>query len=616
MICSGLHFLSRRSEFSFEFLFSIALLNAGFIHAMNLPWMKLAYFPFVISVAAVYSLRTIIPLSLLIPLLDLRRLLAKEDLVMDAAFGFFLVVSAAAASAVLYRFRKEKEKAVSSLQTIKEKAKDISHETVMESLSGDKTVSHYFASMMRTDEELKDLLMAIKEAVYADAANFFVPQGGSFLLRCSTEHKGEVIIAPKGMLYDCMKTKKTFYSGEINEKSVELGYMKNTKISSVIGVPVMDGSTPLGVMTVDSSRYQAFSEPERRTAEMFQGLIVRTFERERVYPKLERDYNGLKILNNESAKLVSSLNIDVIVKNLCEGATKIATSRVFFFLAAGREFELVHHTEPVDESRRRFDLKGTFLNMATENTQPLYMSDVKDYRVPILPFRTDNVRSILVIPMRYENKLLGMMSMLSSRKDFLDMFQVEILKVMCNQAATSIANARLHAEIEKLATTDGLTGLYNHRLFQEKLTEELRRLNRYAEPSSLMLTDIDFFKKINDTYGHPVGDMVLKNVAGIIRETIRDIDVAARYGGEEFAVILPRTDAEGAKKIAERLRKNVMGRTFSADGVSFKITISIGIAVAPIDAKDKKDLVDRADQALYHAKHNGRNQTVLWSSIK
>lgn len=616
MIYAVLHFVARRTEFAIEFLFSIAVLNAGFISAMNVSWLKLAYFPFIISVAAVYSLRTIIPVALLIPLLDLKKYISQENLAAEAAFAFFLIVTALTASAILSRFRTEKEKAVSSLKTIKEKALDISHETSMESLSSDKVISHYFASMMRTDEELQDLLVTIKGALYADAANLFTPHGDSFVLRCSTEGKGDVIIASRGILYDCMKNKKTFYSGEINEKSSDLGYMKNAKISSVIAVPVMDAATPLGVLTVDSSRYQAFSEPERKTAEMFQGHIVRILQRERIYPKLERDYNGLKILNSESSRLVSSLNIDVIARNLCEGAGKIAASQVFFFLSAGKEFELIHHTENIDETRRQFDLKGTFINMGTENKEPLYMSDVSDYKGPVLPFRTGTVRSVIVIPMRYENKLLGLLSMLSSKKDFLDMFQVEILKVMSNQAATSIANARLHAEIEKLATTDGLTGLYNHRMFQEKLTEELKRLNRYSEPSSLMLTDIDYFKKINDSYGHPVGDLVLRNVAGIISETIRDIDIGARYGGEEFSVILPRTDAEGARKIAERLRKNVMNKTFSSDGISFKITISIGIAVSPTDAKNKEELIERADQALYHAKHNGRNQTVLWSNIK
>jgi len=191
-----------------------------------------------------------------------------------------------------------------------------------------------------------------------------------------------------------------------------------------------------------------------------------------------------------------------------------------------------------------------------------------------------------------------------------------LLEVLCNQASISIANANLHVEIERLATTDGLTGLYNHRRFQEKLSEEFKRLNRYSYQVSLILTDIDYFKKVNDTYGHPVGDLVLKGVSKIIREEIRDMDVPARYGGEEFAVILPGTDTDGAKNIAERLRKAVMDTTFSADGKPVKVTISIGVATAPVDAKGKQELIEKTDEALYHAKHNGRNQSVIWRSIQ
>ncbi|MDP3259495.1 MAG: sensor domain-containing diguanylate cyclase, partial [Thermodesulfovibrionales bacterium] len=310
------------------------------------------------------------------------------------------------------------------------------------------------------------------------------------------------------------------------------------------------------------------------------------------------------------------LNLNVIAEKLCEGAEKIASSYAFLFIASGKQFELIHNTGSAMENKTAFDLKGTFINIAVENRQPIYMADMKDYSASVLPFSAGNIRSIFVIPLIYESKLLGLFVMSSEKADFLDTFQRELLEVMCNQAATSIANAKLHAEIEKLATTDGLTGLFNHRVFQEKLSEELKKLSRYSEPTSLFLADIDFFKKINDTYGHPAGDFVLKEVSKIIRETIRDIDIAARYGGEEFAAILPRTDGKEAMDIAERLRKAVMNASFSSDTSSLRVTLSIGIATTPSDAKNKEELIEKADQALYYAKHNGRNRSVLWSEIK
>jgi diguanylate cyclase (GGDEF)-like protein len=613
---SALHFFSKRLEFSIEFLFSLALIYAGFNITLNLAWLKLAYFPFIIIVSAFYSLKVVIPFSFLIPLLQLRTFFVKGTFMEEMAFSFFLVLTAGMSSLICRRLRDEKRKAVSELEKIRDSAREIGQETEMGSLDSDEVISHYFAAMLNTDEEITDLLQTIRQAVLADSANFLVPNDASFTLRCSTGDKGDVIITGTGIVSACLRDKKPFLSGDLNEKTTEVGYIKNMKISSLIVIPIMDASVSIGLLTVDSSRYQAFSETDRNTVQMFSKQLVRILERERVYMMMKRDVSGLKILKEGSSSLATSLDIDVIIKKLCGVAETIASSRVFFFLQDPRGFELKHNSGVFNSEKKRFHFRGTIVNFAIENKQRHYVSDTTEYRVPIMPFETKNIRSVVAVPMLYENELLGLFVMLSEKRDFLDTFQIGLLEVLCNQASISMANAQLHAEIEKLATTDGLTGLYNHRRFQENLTEELKRLNRNSSPVSLMLTDIDYFKKVNDNYGHPVGDTVLKGVSKIIREEIRDMDIPARYGGEEFAVILPGTDSEGARNIAERLRKAVMDTTFSADGKSLKITISIGIATAPVDAKGKEELVEKTDKALYHAKHNGRNQSVIWSSIQ
>jgi diguanylate cyclase (GGDEF)-like protein len=216
----------------------------------------------------------------------------------------------------------------------------------------------------------------------------------------------------------------------------------------------------------------------------------------------------------------------------------------------------------------------------------------------------------------YEKDLLGIFALLSEKTNAFSPHQIELLKLLANQASTSIANARFHAEIERLAVTDGLTGLFNHRHFQERLAQEFNRLERFSDPISLLIIDIDHFKKVNDTYGHPVGDSVLKGIAEKIKKTIRNIDVPARYGGEEFAVILPGTDENGAMNMAERLRKAMGSTKFASEKGAFSVTVSTGVSTFTKEIKNKEELVETADKALYHAKRNGRNQSILWSAIK
>lgn len=173
-------------------------------------------------------------------------------------------------------------------------------------------------------------------------------------------------------------------------------------------------------------------------------------------------------------------------------------------------------------------------------------------------------------------------------------------------AATNEALRSKNAELEKLSVTDGLTGLMNHRALMQRLQEEIVRSRRTSRAFTLLMCDVDHFKSYNDAFGHPAGDEVLKALAGILRETTREVDCAARYGGEEFGIILTETDLPAALEVAERIRKRVEAAEFP----SRKITLSLGVAEFPRDAGDASALVAVADEALYIAKNAGRNQVV------
>jgi diguanylate cyclase (GGDEF)-like protein len=189
----------------------------------------------------------------------------------------------------------------------------------------------------------------------------------------------------------------------------------------------------------------------------------------------------------------------------------------------------------------------------------------------------------------------------------------ELFSYLTNQASVSVENVDLHETVQRQAVTDELTGLFNHRRFQEVMTQEVERARRYGQEMGLIMLDIDNFKRVNDTYGHMQGDMVLREVARVLRQSSREIDEPARYGGEEMAVALPQTDLEGAYRFAERVRRRIEAldlELLDGDG-TLKVTASFGAASLMNTSGDGKDaLVAAADAALYRAKRSGKNRTV------
>ncbi len=174
-----------------------------------------------------------------------------------------------------------------------------------------------------------------------------------------------------------------------------------------------------------------------------------------------------------------------------------------------------------------------------------------------------------------------------------------------------------HDKLEDLAIKDGLTGLYNHRHFQEILSSEFKRSKRYVQPLSCMMLDLDHFKLVNDSHGHQYGDFVLAQSAGILRRFARDTDFIARYGGEEFVIILPNTDLEGVLHLAEKIRNSFENNPFKKEEISESISISIGVSsTADSNVSSKDDLITNADTALYQAKSSGRNNVCAWEEIE
>ena len=228
---------------------------------------------------------------------------------------------------------------------------------------------------------------------------------------------------------------------------------------------------------------------------------------------------------------------------------------------------------------------------------------------------------------------LGVISLDATRRAAFAEADLRLLVAFANAAAVAIDNARLHAEVRALAVTDGLTGLANHRAFSQALEVEVARAGRYGYPVSLVFLDIDSFKLFNDTYGHPAGNARLIAIAALLRERVREPDLAARYGGEEFAILLPHTPKDGALVLAERIRaaaESAYRISPMADGalptaesalsgdMPYAIshppisgyTLSLGVAAFPDDGHTPEDLLLAADNAELAAKRAGKNRVV------
>lgn len=221
--------------------------------------------------------------------------------------------------------------------------------------------------------------------------------------------------------------------------------------------------------------------------------------------------------------------------------------------------------------------------------------------------------AVFHVPLTAQKKIMGVLVLEGPGSPAFKRDTPAFLNLILNEVTMVLDNARLYESAKRLAITDGLTKIYNHRFFQELFEKEFKRSDRYGTIFSLIMLDIDFFKRINDTYGHLYGDEILKEMAELVKGCLRTMDLLARYGGEEFAILLPETNLHEAVQTAERIRRAVESFDFMASrGKGLKVTVSQGVTYYPSPGvASRSDIVAKADSALYEAKESGRNRVFF-----
>ncbi len=322
-------------------------------------------------------------------------------------------------------------------------------------------------------------------------------------------------------------------------------------------------------------------------------------------------YTAVKDLSN-TIKIEDTMEIIFeILKKIFKYNFKITTDDIYYILIIKKEFDfMITKTKGFDEAIIKENEKSiiqSILNNISPGKGIIYKTGIeKENTQTFFSF----FKSVLFIPLYAEKKLFGVLFIAVNKENIFNEKQLEYFKILSNQFAISLENAYLYEEVEQMSITDSLTGLYVHRYFQDKLENELKRTSRYSKDLSLVIADIDFFKKVNDTYGHLAGDYILKTIALIMKNNTTPIDTVARYGGEEFVIIFPDIPKDKAHMQAVKIRKEIENYKFKFQNFVIKVTISMGVASYPADALTRRALIEKADKALYRAKQEGRNRVV------
>jgi diguanylate cyclase (GGDEF)-like protein len=400
-------------------------------------------------------------------------------------------------------------------------------------------------------------------------------------------------------------------------------YRGQPRIGAFMAMPITEGGEVRGVLCVDREEERAFSPEDENIAAQTCRFILRSIRNERASMQLEQERFELERFYEASRALANALELDDVFRVSMSTVASIArfdVAAITLYDPSSDVHTVAAVWGPGMESIEKLQFRSNqgLVSMVVKRRTALpCKGEAPGPKTPIFDRETRivGIGSLIVLPLVSHDKVLGSLVLGAKRVGAFKERRLNMLEVICNQVAVAIANGQLFAQMEQLASTDGLTKLLNRRTFGERMRLALARAQRHGQPATVILTDIDFFKKVNDTHGHSMGDEVLRQVARCLSRALRCTDLVGRYGGEEFVILLEDTDTRGGLQMAERLRKLVEALSFSGTTGSFRVTLSLGIATYGVDAETDSALIERADLALYACKEAGRNRSMAFSAL-
>jgi diguanylate cyclase (GGDEF)-like protein len=398
-------------------------------------------------------------------------------------------------------------------------------------------------------------------------------------------------------------------------------YSRKPAIGSVCCTPLLDHGQPRGLLVVDRESREPFTDEEQATLANAARYILRAIENERVFVQLERAKVEQGKLYRAANALAAATTEAQVIEAGVNGAREFAAfdfAVVTLFDRTTSEHEIcaVSGENANALVGQRFRHNSGLVSMVVANRHALpYRGDYDPTRQVVFTRRLvpPDMPSLLVLPLLVHERALGTLVLGSRRKGAFGDSVRPTLEVLASHVAVSLANARMLARLEEMATLDGLTGLYNKRALIEVGGQKLKSAKRFQKPLSLLVCDIDHFKKVNDTYGHDVGDVVIKGFADVLKRVKRDTDAVGRFGGEEFVIVCEETDEGGAQLLAERIRSELEAVKFHSELGSLSVTCSVGVAPFGIAGGTWEQLFKATDEALYASKRGGRNKVTVWT---